>query len=237
MRGMRFAECARTPKETDPMRNLLPLFFVFAACGNPVSDSSQTDDSLKKGKCHTNADCNATSYCKKDDGHCKATGTCTSRGINLFCFQLVKPVCGCDGETYTNSCYAQKAGASIASNSQCACDYKGANIDGDTLAEQPWSSSDKQYVYTFTGNGTVDNTSGTFSLEITPLCRMQPPYCAIATRLLQGQFFTYDTTVELDYDNGSVAYFDAEIDCKNDWRLVGNDQGQALTLVVASTLP
>lgn len=57
-------------------------------------------------------------YCDFGTGKCNvadAQGTCKTRPQN--CFMVVDPVCGCDGNTYTNSCYAAQAGVSI--------DYKG----------------------------------------------------------------------------------------------------------------
>jgi hypothetical protein len=47
------------------------------------------------------------------------TGTCTLSG-GLFCSDLVMEVCGCDGTTYTNACYAVRAQVSVASNGACA---------------------------------------------------------------------------------------------------------------------
>jgi hypothetical protein len=29
---------------------------------------------------------------------------------NTFCIEVYEPVCGCDGKTYPNTCYAERAG-------------------------------------------------------------------------------------------------------------------------------
>lgn len=68
------------------------------------------------GSCTSNADCPSTDFCDKKNGDCGGAGKCTARP--QICPLVVFPVCGCDKQTYSNSCYANKAGESI--------DYTGA---------------------------------------------------------------------------------------------------------------
>jgi len=66
--------------------------------------------------------CNAGQFCQwqqKDIcGAADAGGTCQYKPD--VCPQLVKQVCGCDGNTYGNFCFAARAGTSVSSDGPCA---------------------------------------------------------------------------------------------------------------------
>jgi hypothetical protein len=110
------------------MNRTHPLFIVFAcsllgACSAPPERSTRavsSSSALVGADCTSDADCDANEYCATPEGTCGGTGTCTGRGINVLCVGTVQPVCGCDGVTYPNICYAQKAGASLQSDGACA---------------------------------------------------------------------------------------------------------------------
>ena len=40
---------------------------------------------------------------------------------SLMCIEIYAPVCGCDGITYSNSCYASKSGITLYVSGEC-CD-------------------------------------------------------------------------------------------------------------------
>jgi hypothetical protein len=56
------------------------------------------------------------------------TGTCTTKP--QICNDLAMPVCGCDGKTYPNSCYAARSGVSVASQGSCATPPTGKTCGG-----------------------------------------------------------------------------------------------------------
>jgi hypothetical protein len=187
--------------------------------------------------CNTNDDCPSLQYCSKKEGQCGDQGVCASRGVNLFCTFNYQPVCGCDGVTYSNACAAMKGGASLDYDGPCVCDFADTNVDGDTLAEQPWMNQTQSYFYQFTGNGTAVNDSGTVVSVFSPPCLRTMPACRIATRQKTGTFTTSGSTVSITYDDGTSASFDAQTDCHNSWQLLGVDWGANQQLVVSTVNP
>lgn len=67
----------------------------------------------------TGLTCDTDHFCKKDVGACAADaqGVCTP--LTLNCPATSAPVCGCDGTTYSNACFADTAGVAIQHDGQC----------------------------------------------------------------------------------------------------------------------
>ena len=67
--------------------------------------------------CMDNAQCAAKDFCLKNTGACYAQGVCSP--IPEMCTMIYSPVCGCDGQTYSNSCVAQSRGVSVDHSGAC----------------------------------------------------------------------------------------------------------------------
>jgi len=89
-------------------------------------DSDFPDDNNQRGeRCFLEDDnCSGDLFCKVGDYSCteedNPSGRCQPvAGDDAPCPLSIAPVCGCDGETYTNRCLAYAAGVNIAKNEEC----------------------------------------------------------------------------------------------------------------------
>ncbi len=67
--------------------------------------------------CRDDLDCGRIEYCAGDG--CGTPGGCVNVPGTSDCSGVVEPVCGCNGRTYTNDCWARGDGTRIAASGAC----------------------------------------------------------------------------------------------------------------------
>jgi hypothetical protein len=64
--------------------------------------------------------CAPGQWCDRDPGQCgtaEGRGTCVR--VRQLCFQLYRPVCGCNGNTYSNDCHRIRARVAKKHDGKC----------------------------------------------------------------------------------------------------------------------
>jgi hypothetical protein len=101
---------ANNSANNSPANNLAPTCSVTQDCS--VGQVCINGECVPEGSCTSNDTCAQGEFCAFASGTCGADpGVCQSRGDT--CIDLFDPVCGCDGQTYSNACYAGLAGVSV----------------------------------------------------------------------------------------------------------------------------
>jgi hypothetical protein len=114
--------------------------------------------------------CEPGEFCNfAPDAFCGAadqTGVCEP--IPEACIEIFQPVCGCDDQTYSNSCFANAAGVAVASEGECA-DGPGGGVSCGGLVSGEGCAEDEFC------NFPIDAICG--AADGTGTCQARPEFC------------------------------------------------------------
>lgn len=115
--GLILAACGSEP--TDPPVENAPAPVTELAEPTEVNVEIDATDEVCGG--FTGILCPSGYYCKQEEGQCleELDGAGTCQPVPQMCTQDYTPVCGCDGQTYSNACQAGVAGISVAIEGEC----------------------------------------------------------------------------------------------------------------------
>ena len=95
----------------------LLLTLALAAFATAQAQKASAAEEEKAKACKDNGECDRSQYCHRRAGKCNGPGRCVVRPQN--CIEIFDPVCGCDGRTYSNFCFAAQAGVNVRHAGPC----------------------------------------------------------------------------------------------------------------------
>ncbi|MEZ5041481.1 MAG: T9SS type A sorting domain-containing protein [Saprospiraceae bacterium] len=147
--------------------------------------------SYTQGPCSNNSGCYDPVYVVTTTG---TNVDYSSGAISLNCGDTYDPVCGCNGITYRNACYAEASGITFYTQGTCnnTCVDPWA-MDPDPVCTQVYAPVCGCNGVTYPNECTA-NAAGVVSFT-NGACGISSPWCLEATQVQCGDFLAYETTV------------------------------------------
>ncbi|MCB0343502.1 MAG: hypothetical protein KDD66_00215 [Bdellovibrionales bacterium] len=96
---------------------LLVLLFGAASCGSGSTGGAKLGESCAGPSA---VQCASSLFCSFPQGDCGETGASGfCKEVPEACAEVYQPVCGCSGQTHSNSCFADMNRASLRSDGEC----------------------------------------------------------------------------------------------------------------------
>ena len=99
---------------------VIVLSVILARGTGTVASAKPNDKGGQVSGCNENSDCGEDEFCELKEGDCEgevAKGICKRKPE--ICTMDFDPVCGCDGNNYSNTCAAHAKGVTVQSEGSC----------------------------------------------------------------------------------------------------------------------